>query len=93
VKKKFEEQVVQEFPYRCPYCGQPVSYDRLDLKIGENEIQCPSCKKKYIKVVLDRSPSPSPSSVKGEGKKGSVKGEERKGSTVKRKIIRKIRRR
>jgi hypothetical protein len=90
VKKKFEEQVIQEFPYRCPYCAQPVSYDRLDLKIGENEIQCPSCKKKYIKVVFDRSPSPS---ARGEGKKGSVKGEERKGSTVKSKIIRKIRRR
>jgi hypothetical protein len=92
VKKKFEEQVIQEFPYRCPYCEQPVSYDRLDLKIGENEIRCPSCKKKYIKVVFDRSPSPSPSPGKGEGKKGSVKGEEKKGTT-KSKIIRKIRRR
>jgi len=53
VKKKFEEQVVQKFPCRCPYCDQPVSYDRFNLKIGENEIRCPSCKKRYIKVVLD----------------------------------------
>lgn len=50
-KMELEEQVIQEFSYRCPYCGQPVSYDQLDLKIGENEIQCPSCKKAYIKAV------------------------------------------
>jgi len=47
-----EEQVVQVFSYRCPYCDQPVSYEQLDLKIGENEIQCPSCKKAYMKVVV-----------------------------------------
>ncbi len=48
-----EEQVVQKFPYRCPYCDQPISYDPFDLKVGENEIQCFSCKKIYIKVVSD----------------------------------------
>ena len=53
MKKKFEEQVIQKFPYRCPYCEQPVSYDQFDLKTGENEIQCPSCKKIFIKVVGD----------------------------------------
>jgi NAD-dependent SIR2 family protein deacetylase len=93
MKKELKEQMIQKFPYRCPYCEQPVSYDRLDIKIGENEIRCPSCKKKYIKVVFDGSPSPSPSPVKGEGKKGSVKGKEKKGSTVKSKMIRKIKRR
>jgi DNA-directed RNA polymerase subunit RPC12/RpoP len=51
--KKSEEQVIENFPYRCPYCEQPVSYDQFDLKTGENEIQCPSCKKIYIKVVSD----------------------------------------
>ena len=51
MKKKLEEQVVQKFPYRCPYCDQIVSYDKFDLKSGENEIECPTCKKKYIKVV------------------------------------------
>ena len=51
MKKKIEEQVVQEFPYRCPYCEQEVSYDDLHLKPGENEIKCLSCKKKYIKLV------------------------------------------
>lgn len=50
-KMEIEEQVVQKFSYRCPYCDQPVSYDQLDLKIGENEIRCPSCKKAYMKVV------------------------------------------
>lgn len=50
---KPEDQVVQKFAYRCPYCDQIVSYDRIDLKVGENEIQCPSCKKIYIKVVPD----------------------------------------
>ena len=50
-KKILEEQVVQKFPYRCPYCDQIVSYEKYDLKLGENEIECPSCKKKYIKVV------------------------------------------
>ena len=51
--KKLEEQVVQKFSCRCPYCDQPISYDDLNLKIGENEIQCPSCGKIYIKVVSD----------------------------------------
>jgi len=55
-----EEQVVQEFPRRCPYCDQIVSYDDLHLKPGENEIKCLSCKKKYIKVVPDNSPPPLP---------------------------------
>jgi hypothetical protein len=53
------DQVIQEFPRRCPYCGEPVSYDRIALKTGENKILCPSCKKTYIKVVSD-------STVEGE---------------------------
>jgi hypothetical protein len=52
-KKEFEEQLVQKFPRCCPYCDQPVSYDQFDLKAGENEIQCLSCKKTYIKVITD----------------------------------------
>jgi hypothetical protein len=52
----------------------------LHLKPGENEVKCPSCKKKYIKVVLDNSPPSSPSPIKGEGKKGLVKGEGNRGS-------------
>jgi len=52
-KREFEEQLVQRFPHGCPYCDQPVFYDQLDLKVGENEIQCLSCKKTYIKVVSD----------------------------------------
>ncbi|MGO8989500.1 MAG: hypothetical protein ACLQGU_17430 [bacterium] len=50
-KTELTEQVIQKFSYRCPYCDQPVSYDQFDLKIGENEIQCLSCKKIYIKMV------------------------------------------
>ena len=50
-KTELTEQVIQKFSSRCPYCDQPVSYDQFDLKIGENEIQCPSCKKIYIKMV------------------------------------------
>jgi C4-type Zn-finger protein len=46
-----EEKVIQKFPFRCPYCDQPISYDEFDLRIGENKIRCPSCKKMYIKVV------------------------------------------
>ena len=53
-KKKLEEQVVQKFPHRCPYCDQTISYDQFDLRHGENEIRCPSCRKIYIKVVGDR---------------------------------------
>ncbi len=53
MKKSLEEQVIQKFPNRCPYCEQPVSYEHLHLKPGENEVICPSCKKKYIKVVSD----------------------------------------
>jgi len=64
MKRKLEEQVVQEFSRRCPYCEQIVSYDDLHLKPGENEIKCLSCKKKYIKVVPDDSPPPLPSPVK-----------------------------
>jgi len=53
LQMKSEEQVIQKFHYRCPYCDQPICYGDLDLKNGENEIQCPSCKKTYIKVVSD----------------------------------------
>jgi transposase-like protein len=51
MKKKLEEQVVQKFPHRCPYCDQIISYEKFDLKVGENEIVCPSCKRTYIKLV------------------------------------------
>jgi Zn finger protein HypA/HybF involved in hydrogenase expression len=75
-KKELEEQVVQKFPCRCPYCDQPVSYDQFDLKIGENEIRCPSCKGTYIKVVsnfvenrVDRStPLRRRKGIKGGGR-------------------------
>jgi len=50
-KKEFEEQVVQKFPHGCPYCNQPISYERGDLRVGENEIRCSFCKKIFIKVV------------------------------------------
>jgi len=63
MKRKLEEQVVQEFPYRCPYCDKEVSYEKIKLKVGENEIECPSCKKEYIKVVSDISPPPPPGPV------------------------------
>jgi formylmethanofuran dehydrogenase subunit E len=53
VKIEKSDQVIQKFPHRCPYCGEPVSYDRMELKTGENEILCPSCRKTYIKVVSD----------------------------------------
>jgi hypothetical protein len=53
-KTELKEQVVQKFSHRCPYCDQPVSYDQFDLKIGENKIQCFSCKKIYIKMVAAR---------------------------------------
>jgi hypothetical protein len=52
-KEEFQEHVVQKFPHACPYCDRPVSYNPFDLKVGENKIQCLSCKKIYIKVVLD----------------------------------------
>ena len=48
-----EEQIVQKFPYRCPYCDQIVSYDQSNLKAGENEVRCPFCRKTYIKVITD----------------------------------------
>ena len=53
MKRKLEEQIIQEFPHRCPYFDQVVSYETIELKEGENEIECPSCNKKYIKVVHD----------------------------------------
>ena len=46
-----DEQRVQRFPHRCPYCDQLISYEAFDLKEGENPIQCPSCQKTYIKVI------------------------------------------
>jgi DNA-directed RNA polymerase subunit RPC12/RpoP len=53
MKKRYDEQIVQTFPHRCPYCDEPIAYDHLDLKKGENPIQCPSCHRKFIKVVPD----------------------------------------
>ena len=52
-KREFEEQLIQKFPHRCPYCDQPISYNEFDLKVGEHVIQCFSCKKTFIKVVLN----------------------------------------
>ena len=51
MKKKTLEQVIQKLPYRCPYCEQPISYDQSNLKVGENEVICPSCQRTYIKLV------------------------------------------
>jgi len=65
-RMKLEERVIQKFPYRCPYCDQLISYEKYDLKVGENEIECPSCKKIYIKVVSDAIPLHNPMS--GESK-------------------------
>ncbi len=53
MKRRKREQVIQKFPHRCPYCDQTVSYEKMNLKSGENEIECPKCKRKYIKVVID----------------------------------------
>ena len=69
---ELKEQVIQKFPQRCPYCDRPISYDQFDLKTGENEIQCPSCKKIYIKVVSDISPPPSPSSSRRLCRNGRI---------------------
>ena len=54
-KKGLEEQVIQKFPYRCPYCDHPIAYDNLHLKPGENEVKCPSCKRVYLKIAPDLS--------------------------------------
>jgi transposase-like protein len=51
MRRKLEEQIVQKFSYRCPYCEQPISYDQFNLKVGENEVKCPSCQRTYIKLV------------------------------------------
>ena len=80
---KLEEEIVHKFPYRCPYCDQVISYDQFDLKIRENEIQCPSCKKIYIKVVSDiSSPPHAPRGVHGspgpdmvQGRPSPIRGE------------------
>lgn len=50
---EFNETVVQKFPYRCPYCDQPIRYEEFDLEEGENLIRCPSCGQTYIKVVQE----------------------------------------
>jgi len=54
-KQELEEQVIQKFSYRCPYCDRPVAYDDLHLKPGENEVKCPSSKRVYIKIASDFS--------------------------------------
>jgi len=53
MERESEEQAVEKFPHRCPYCDQPISYDQFDLRRGENRIQCSSCQKIFIKVVSD----------------------------------------
>jgi transposase-like protein len=55
MENELEEQVIQKFPRRCPYCDQPISYEPLDLKVGENPVRCPSCKKTFIRVMSDSS--------------------------------------
>jgi hypothetical protein len=69
-KKEFEEQLVQKFPHGCPYCEQPVSYDQLELKPGENEIRCPSCKKIYIRVIPDPARNDLVRKIPPFGRKG-----------------------
>jgi len=51
MRRKSEEQIIQKLPYRCPYSEQPISYDQFNLKVGENEVKCPSCQRTYIKLV------------------------------------------
>lgn len=51
--RALDELIIQRFPNRCPYCNEPISYESINLKIGENEVNCPSCKKKFIKVVFN----------------------------------------
>ena len=51
MKGKLKDQIIQKFSYLCPYCDHPITYNDLQLKPGENEVKCPSCKKKYVKVV------------------------------------------
>jgi len=60
--KIIEEFVVQQLEPRCPYCDQPISYDRVDLRAGENPITCPSCQKVFFKII-------SPSNTKGKAKR------------------------
>ena len=74
MRNVLEEKVIQTFPHRCPYCDQFISYDQFDLKIGENRIKCPSCKKEYIRMVLDSSEEPQKSTISsGEYKKARMK--------------------
>jgi len=44
------EILVQSFPYRCPYCNNEIIYDPEKLTEGENEITCPICNKKFIRI-------------------------------------------
>ncbi len=75
-KGELEEHVVQKFPQACPYCDRPVLYDQFDLKVGENEIQCLSCKKTYIKVISDsveNSLAQNTPLLRRDGRKGKGK--------------------
>jgi len=66
IMDELKEIVVQEFPHRCPYCDQPVSYEQFDLKPGENLIRCPSCQTTFVKVVQDffENEEPHPSRLR-----------------------------
>jgi len=55
-----KEFVIQVLPHRCPYCDQIISYGEIELKMGENPIECPSCRKTFIRIVSD-------SLLEGEG--------------------------
>ena len=72
MEQKVEDQVIQKFSYRCPYCDQPISYDQFDLREGENEVRCPSCKKMYIKVVGDSLEDRFPPNKKPRRKRKSL---------------------
>jgi len=55
-RKTPEEFIVQKLESRCPYCDHPISYDRVDLKAGENPITCFSCQKVFFKIISRSNP-------------------------------------
>jgi transposase-like protein len=50
-----EEQIVQKFPRRCPYCERELVEDGSLAKRGREEQICPHCGKVFVRLSWEEA--------------------------------------